>query len=50
MSKLQTTVLREELKRRETSKEPALEKGNETEEFLRNWAIEHEAELTRQLG
>jgi hypothetical protein len=29
MSKLQTTVLREELKRREASKEPALEKGKE---------------------
>ena len=50
ISKLQTTVLREELKRREASNQPALEKGKETEEFLQNWSIEHEVELTRQLG
>ena len=50
MSKLQTTVLLEELKRRDERKEPALEKGKETEEFLQNWAIKHKADLTRQLG
>ncbi len=48
--KLQTVVLREELRHREASKEPALGKGAETEKFLRDWSIKHEVGLTRQLG
>jgi hypothetical protein len=36
---LRATVVREELKRREDKKEPALERS-ETEEFIKNWLIE----------
>ena len=31
-----STVVREELKRRENNKEPTLERGAETEEFVKN--------------
>ena len=48
--KLQMTVLPEELKCREASNEPALEKGTETQKFLEDWTIEHEVALTHQLG
>ena len=37
---LRSTVVREEFKRREDKKEPALERGAQTEEFIKNWLIE----------
>ena len=47
---LRSTVVREEIKRREDNKEPVLERGEITENFIRNWLIENEAPLTSQLG
>jgi len=47
---LRATVVREELNRREDKKEPALERGAQTEEFIKNWLIEHDVPLTTQLG
>jgi hypothetical protein len=47
---LLTTVVWEELKRREDKKEPALEQGAQTEEFIKNWLIKHDVPLTNQLG
>ena len=47
---LRSTVVREEIKRREDNKEPVLERGETTETFIRNWLIENEAPLTTQLG
>ncbi len=44
------TVVYEELKQREDNNEPALEQGAETEEFIKNWLIEHNVPLTTQLG
>jgi hypothetical protein len=47
---LRATVVREELKQREDKKEPALERGVQTEEFIKNWLIKHNVPLTTQLG
>jgi hypothetical protein len=47
---LRSTLVREEIKRREDNKEPVLERGEITENFIRNWLIENEAPLTSQLG
>ena len=47
---LRATVVREELKQREDKTEPALERGAQTEEFIKNWLIEHDVPLTNQLG
>jgi hypothetical protein len=47
---LRSSVVREEIKRREDSKEPVLERGEMTETFIRNWLIENEAPLKSQLG
>ncbi len=47
---LRSTVVREELTRRENNKEPALERGAQTEEFVKNWLIGHDVPLTNQLG
>ena len=46
---LRATVVREELKRREDKKEPALERS-ETEEFIKNWLMENDLHITKQLG
>jgi len=46
---LRATVVREELKRREDKKEPALERSK-TEEFIKNWLIENDLHITKQLG
>ncbi len=43
-------VVWEELKQREKDKEPVLERGAETETFVKNWLVEHDAHLTKQLG
>ncbi len=48
--KLRTTVIREEIQRRESNKEPVLEKGTMTDSFIRKWLIDNEVELTKQLG
>jgi hypothetical protein len=47
---LRSTVVREELKQRENNKEPALKRGAQTEEFVKNWLVEHDVPLTNQLG
>ncbi len=47
---LRSTVVREELKRREKDKEPVLERGAKTETFVKNWLVEHDVYLTKQLG
>ncbi len=47
---LRSTVVWEELKRRENNKDPALERGDQTEEFIKNWLIENDVPLTNQLG
>ena len=47
---LRATVVWEELKQREDKNEPALERGAKTEEFIKNWLIEHSAPLITQLG
>jgi hypothetical protein len=47
---LRSTVVREELKRREKNKEPTLDRGAQTEEFVKNWLVEHDVPLTNQLG
>jgi len=48
---LSATVVREELKRREDNKkEPALTRGAQTKEFIKNWLIENDVPLTTQLG
>ena len=47
---LSVTVVREELKRREDKKEPALDRGAQTKEFIKNWLIENDVPLTTQLG
>ena len=47
---LRSTVVWEELKQRENNKEPALERGAQTEEFVKNWLAEHDVHLTNQLG
>jgi hypothetical protein len=46
---LRVTVVREELKQREDKKEPALERS-ETKEFIKNWLIENDLHITKQLG
>ena len=45
---LRATVVREELKQREDKKEPALERGAQTEEFIKNWLIEHDVPLGKR--
>ncbi len=47
---LLATVVREELKRREAKKEPVLDRGSQTKEFIKNWLIENDVPLTTQLG
>ena len=44
------TVVWEELKQREDKNEPALEQGAKTEDFIKNWSIDHNAPLTTHLG
>jgi hypothetical protein len=44
------TVVWEELKQREDKNEPALERGAETEEFIKNCLIENDVPLKTQLG
>jgi hypothetical protein len=43
-------VVWEELTQRENNKEPTLERGAETEEFVKNWLVENDVPLTNQLG
>jgi hypothetical protein len=45
-----STVVLEELMRRENNKEPTLKRGAETEEFVKNWLVEYDVPLTNQLG
>jgi hypothetical protein len=47
---LGSTVVWEELKQRENNKEPALKRKAQTEEFVKNWLVEHDVPLTNQLG
>ncbi len=47
---LRFTVVREEIKQREKDKEPVLKRGAETEAFVKNWLVEHDVYLTKQLG
>jgi hypothetical protein len=47
---LRSTVVWEEIKQREKDKEPVLERGFQTEEFVKNWLVEHDVHLTNQLG
>ena len=47
---LHATVVWEELKQRENKMEPALERGAQSEEFIKNWLIEHNVPLTTQLS
>ncbi len=43
-------MVREELKQMEDKKEPALEQGAQTEEFIKNWLIRQVVPLSNQLG
>jgi hypothetical protein len=47
---LRSTVVWEEVKRREKDNEPVLERGAETETYVRNWLVENDVHLTKQLG
>jgi hypothetical protein len=47
---LRSTVVREEITRREKDNELVLEKGTETETYVRNWLAENDVHLTKQLG
>ena len=47
---LHATVVWEELKQREDKNERALERGADTEKFIKNWLINHKVPLTAQLG
>jgi len=46
---LSATVVREELKQREDKKDPALDRGAQTKEFIKNWLIDNDVPLTTQL-
>ena len=47
---LRSLVVREEIKRREDNNKPVLERGEMTENFIRNWFIANEVSLMTQLG
>jgi len=47
---LSATVVWEELKQREDKKEPALDRGAQMKELIKNWLIENNVPLTTQLG
>ena len=47
---LHSTVFWEEIKQREKDNEPVLERGAETETYVKNWLVENDVHLTKQLG